>query len=149
MEEEYLEKDRVLALMNFFIFLTFLGTLCVFIFKKKMTLDSKSKIFISIYILGRGINMINWILDIIIEYERGNPYYLLFESVDFLSTYIVTIALYVFIIDMFKVKLLLEAVSLENHRETETRVFKYTVAFMSIAISTMFSGTAVVHLGMF
>jgi len=50
---------------------------------------------------------------------------------------------------MLKVKVLLEAISLENYRETETRLFKYTVSFLSIAVSTMLSGTAVVHLGMY
>ncbi len=115
-----------------------------------MTIDAKSKFFINIYIAGRGINSLTWMTDLITEDKKGTPpYYLLYEFLDFLSTYIVTFALYIFIIDMLKVKLLLEAVNLEKHRATETKLFKYTVSFFSIAISTMISGSAVVHLGMY
>ncbi len=77
-----------------------------------MILDSKSKLFIGLYMLGRGLNGIGWLLDIFVEASDGDAVFLIFEFIDFASTYIVTLGLYIFIIDILKVKILLESESL-------------------------------------
>jgi hypothetical protein len=114
--EVHVDKAYVLASLDLFILLTFIGTLVFFIYLRGMQLDQKSKLFIYIYLAGRGLNLTSWTLDLLTEQDGGDPIYIIFECMDFLSTYVVTMGLYVFILDMLKVKLMLEAESLEKHR---------------------------------
>jgi hypothetical protein len=109
----HVEKAWVLASLDLVILLTFIGTLLFLIYRRGLQLDRKSKVFIYIYLAGRGLNFISWILDLLIDQEDTNPVYIIFESMDFLSTYVVTMGLYVFILDTLKVKLMLEAESIE------------------------------------
>jgi hypothetical protein len=114
--EVHIDKAYVLTSLDLFILLTFIGTLVFFIYLRGMQLDKKSKLFIYIYLAGRGLNLTSWTLDLLTEQDGGDPIYIIFECMDFLSTYVVTMGLYVFILDMLKVKLMLEAESLEKHR---------------------------------
>ncbi len=147
--DEHVEKAYVLASLDLFILLTFIGTLLFLICLRGLQLDRKSKLFIYIYLAGRSLNLTSWTLDLLTEEDIGSPVYIMYEFMDFLSTYVVTMGLYVFILDMLKVKIMLDAESLEEHRAKEIKVFKYTVIFLTIAVVTMISGTATIHLEMY
>jgi hypothetical protein len=146
--ETHVDKAYVLASLDLVILLTFIGTWLFFIYRRGLKLDRKSKVFIYIYLAGRGLNFISWTLDLLTDQDGGNPVYIIFECMDFLSTYVVTMGLYVFILDTYKVKLMLEAETLEQHRDKEIKLLKYSVIFLTVAAVTMVSGVATIHLEM-
>lgn len=85
-------------------------------------MDRKSKAFIIIYLFGRTINFISWIIDLADQRQGINTDFLISEFLDFLSTYIVTLGLYIFVFDMLKVKALLESESNLQHTIKNRRI---------------------------
>jgi hypothetical protein len=64
-KKDHIDKAYYLASIDGFILISLVSILIYLIKKKGLEMDHKSKVFIILYLVGRTINLISWIIDLL------------------------------------------------------------------------------------
>jgi hypothetical protein len=92
----YLDKAYILSLIDTIILIAFTSILVYLVKWKKLQTDKMAKLIITLFIIALFLSDLMWIFDFTI-YDNGTPYFILFELIDFVSAYVGTLSIYLFV----------------------------------------------------